>query len=142
MSQNHSLNHEITVSASIEKVLQALTTADGLKSWNTHSVEGDGQVGTDWNLTYGNITTFTWHIDLVSPTKVVWTCTKGPGDSVGTKTEFNLQSKTDSRTLIEFKHHGWSHSEGNFRKCNTLWGALLHHLAAYVETGKSNPTYN
>jgi hypothetical protein len=43
------------------------------------------------------------------------------------------------RTLIEFAHRGWPHTDGNFRKCNTQWAILLHHLRDFVETGKAAP---
>ena len=33
------------------------------------------------------------------------------------------------------QHAGWPGTHGNFRKCNTTWGVLLHHLRDYVETG-------
>lgn len=29
----------------------------------------------------------------------------------------------------------WRCTYGNFRKCNTTWAVLLHHLRDYVETG-------
>jgi hypothetical protein len=65
---------------------------------------------------------------------VVWLCTKGPGDSVGTTATF-LISTSDDRTLLELKHSGWPGTHGNFRKCNTIWAVLLHHIQQYVQTG-------
>ncbi len=46
------------------------------------------------------------------------------------------------RTLVEHVHAGWPGTHGNFRKCNTTWGVLLHHLRDYVETGNAAPAFD
>ena len=32
--------------------------------------------------------------------------------------------------------------KGNFDKCNSLWGMMLHHLRTYVEKGKVAPAHS
>jgi hypothetical protein len=84
--------------------------------------------------------TFRWAIEPgKSGNEIVWQCVEGPGDSVGTEASFKISDADKGRTLIEFAHRGWPHTGGNFRKCNTRWAVLLHHLCKYLETGKADP---
>lgn len=136
------IDHEIKISAPCESVHQALTTLEGLRSWKTSDVEGHGAVGSQWKFRFPGPTDFQWRIALSEPDRVLWECTDGPGDAVGTSTVFTLQPTADGRTLLTCQHAGWPGSHGNFRKCNTTWGVLLHHLKTYVETGQSAPAFS
>jgi uncharacterized protein YndB with AHSA1/START domain len=128
--------HEINVSASPEKVFDALSTLDGVKGWQTPTATGTGEVGSEWVFTFADHPEFAWQVVTSdSPTHVAWTCTRGPGDSVGTTVAFAVAPTPDGRTVVELTHAGWPGTHGNFRKCNTTWGVLLHHLRDYVESG-------
>ncbi|MGU3494794.1 SRPBCC domain-containing protein [Xanthobacteraceae bacterium A53D] len=142
MTGAHSLKHEIIVSAGAETLRKALTTAAGLKGWNTPLVEGTGALGTEWILKYSGRPDFHWRIDQDDPEEILWTCTKGPGDAVTTTAHFILSAAGDGRTRVRVTHGGWPHDEANFIKCNTLWGALMDHLRAFAETGTSDPAFS
>lgn len=137
------INHEIKIAAPPERVYAALTTLDGVRSWHTPLAEGTGAVGSTWAFTFTGRAEFDWEIAALEPnTLVAWKCTQGPGDSVGTTATFVLTPTEDGRTLVELTHAGWPGTHGNFVKCNTIWGALLHHLQQYVETGAPSTTFN
>jgi uncharacterized protein YndB with AHSA1/START domain len=137
------INHEITIAATPEQVYAALSTRDGLRSWHTPLADGSGAVGSTWAFRFPDRAEFDWEITTSEPTtRVVWTCTRGPGDSVGTTATFGLSPTDDDRTLVGLTHAGWPGTHGNFVKCNTIWGALLHHLAQYVETGSQSTAFN
>ena len=142
MSETHTLRHEINIAASEDKIRTALTTADGLRGWNTADVSGTGAVGSEWSLGYGAGPKFSWRVVSQSDDKIAWICTAGPGDSVGTTAEFALTPLPDGRTRVAFNHARWPHQEGNFTKCNTLWGVLLHHLRVFAERGEPSPAYS
>ena len=142
MAGVHSLKHEIFISADAETVRSALSTAEGLRGWNTPLVEGSGEIGTVWNLKYSGRPEFSWRIDQDDAEEILWTCTKGPGDSVGTTAAFTLVSTEDGRTKLGVTHGGWPHDEANFIKCNTIWGALMDHLREYVESGVADPAFS
>ncbi|BBY29865.1 SRPBCC family protein [Mycolicibacterium sediminis] len=130
------IDHEIKVSASPEEVFAALSTLDGVKGWHTPNTTGTGEVGSEWVFAYSGHPEFGWEVVTSDPTtQVEWRCTRGPGDSVGTTATFTV-APTEGRTLVELRHGGWPGTHGNFRKCNTTWGVLLHHLRDYVETGQ------
>jgi uncharacterized protein YndB with AHSA1/START domain len=130
------IDHEIRIAAPAEKVFAALTTLDGVRGWHTPAAEGTGEVGSTWVFGFADHPEFAWEIvGSDAPTEVVWRCVRGPGESVGTTATFTLTGLDDGRTLLEHVHAGWPGTHGNFRKCNTTWGVLLHHLRDFVETG-------
>jgi uncharacterized protein YndB with AHSA1/START domain len=137
------IDHEIKIAATPEQVFAALTTLDGVKGWHTPTATGTGEVGTEWVFSFADHPEFGWEIvTSEAPSTVVWRCTRGPGDSVGTTATFTLARTAEDRTLVEHAHSGWPGTHGNFRKCNTTWGVLLHHLRDYVETGDAAPAFD
>ncbi|HWJ73971.1 MAG TPA: SRPBCC domain-containing protein [Kaistia sp.] len=137
----YKLHHEIVISGTSEAVRQALGTAEGIRGWNTPLVQGTGALGTEWILEYPNRPDFAWRIDLDGPEEILWTCTKGPGDAVGTTARFVIDPQVDGRVRLHVTHGGWPHDEANFTKCNTLWGALLDHLREYVQSEQPEPAF-
>lgn len=135
--------HEIKVRATRETVFAALSTREGMQGWHTAHVAGDGSVGSTWKFDFPGHPSFTWEIVASEPeNRVEWRCAEGPGDSVGTKVEYRLSDTGDGRTLVEQVHSGWESEGGSYRKCNTLWGVLLHHLQQYAETNTAAPAYS
>ena len=137
----HALRHAVNIKADAAKVREALTTLKGLKGWTMASVSGGGDVGAQWSLAYANGPTFVWEIAAHDAHKIAWKCVKGPGDSAGTRVTFDLGKTPDGRVQVHFAHDGWPHQEGNFAKCNALWGMMLHHLRAYAEHGTVAPAH-
>jgi uncharacterized protein YndB with AHSA1/START domain len=142
MSNPSKLQHEITIAASASDVIRAITTREGLLGWNTANVSGDGAAGSAWHLKYSGRPDFTWLVERADDRGVKWRCTHGPGDSVGTTVEYILAPLADGRTRLSLVHDGWPHTGGNFTKCNTLWGGLLHHLKRFVETRNPDPAHS
>jgi len=134
------INHEIKIQAPLEKTFKALSNLDDLKSWHTAHIEGIPAINETLTFKGSGKPTFLWKIVQVEPNKkVIWECLEGPGDSPGTKAIYTLSKVNDHSTLVELAHTSWPDQQGNFRKCNTLWGILMHHFKNYVETGKANP---
>jgi len=130
----HSLRHAVNIDTDVDKLREAVSTAHGLKGWTGAEVSGSGG---QWTLAYANGPTFVWEIASHDPHKTVWKCIKGPGDSAGTTATFSFDKTSDGRVHLKFEHAGWPHQEGNFDKCNALWGLMLHQLRAFAERGKS-----
>ena len=55
---------------------------------------------------------------------------------------FTFGKTPHGRVQLAFAHSGWPHQQGNFEKCNALWGMMLHHLRGYAEHGKTAPAYS
>lgn len=141
MAEGHALKHEIVISADPEKIRAVICTAEGLRGWNTPHVEGSGDVGSTWRLNYPGRPEFNWRIDLDEPEEIIWTCTKGPGDAVGTTARYVIEPLEGGRVRLRVTHGGWPHDEANFIKCNTLWGALMDHLREYAQSGVAEPAF-
>jgi len=139
---DHSLRHAVNVAADHAKVRDALTSVEGLKGWTMADVSGGGGVGSKWTWKYPGGPTFTWEVIVQHDDKIEWRCVAGPGDSVGTTTSFALGKTPHGRVHLTFSHAGWPHQEGNFDKCNSLWGMMLHQLRTYVEKGKIAPAHS
>ena len=137
------IEHEIKLRASASSVFAALSSRAGMQGWHTALVEGTGAVGSIWHLQFPGQTNFGWLVTSSdADRRVAWECVEGPGDSVGTDVEYLLTALDDGRTLVEQRHSGWPGTGGNFRKCNTLWGVLLHQLSQYVETERPAPVFS
>lgn len=134
------INHEIKIKASPEKAFQALSTLNELKCWHTAHIENAPNNPEVLSFKASEKPEFLWKIiPFESAKTVTWECVQGPGDSRGTQVIYTISQIKDNDTLVELKHASWPDQTGNFRKCNTLWGVLLHHLKTYLETGKSAP---
>jgi uncharacterized protein YndB with AHSA1/START domain len=136
------VKHEIVVDAPASAIYAALTTADGLRGWNTPRVDGTGEAGTTWKLSYTGRPSFEWSIEQSENDRlVVWRCVAGPGDSVGTDVRFQIEPIEDGRCRVDVVHDGWPGTGGNFTKCNTLWGALVFSFRRFAETSTPAPAF-
>ncbi len=136
------LEHEVTIASTPSSVFQALTTQEGLRSWHTAEVSGDGPLGGEWHLGKSGKDAFVWEVTQATPNNVVaWKCTSGPGTSAGTQVHYVIDVQPDGRTKVILIHSGWESEDGNYKKCNTLWGGLLVHLQRYLETGVPAPMF-
>lgn len=134
------IGHEIKIRAPQNTVFAALTTLEGLRAWHTSRVDGNPDTG--GVIAMHTEPKFEWKVLKTDrPHRVEWECIKGPGHAVGTRARFDLSPSADGRTLVELSHAGWIDTSGNYRKCNTRWGILLHHLRKYAETGKAEPVF-
>jgi len=132
------IHHEIKIHGTPDRIREALGDRAALEAWHGGRVTGGPG---EWRFDFADgAPTFRWSISPSdSRDRVVWRCLEGPGDAPGTEASFTLSPADKERTLVEFAHTGWPHTEGNYRKCNTLWAVLLHHLRQFVETGQAAP---
>jgi uncharacterized protein YndB with AHSA1/START domain len=135
------ITHEIKISATPQAVYQALTDASELTKWHTSKTENTNSKDETFTVYPKDAPSFAWKVLKPDPHTVEWLCVAGPGRSVGTTARFQLSPLSDGRTLLEFSHTGWPDTEGNFRKCNTLWGVLLFHLQKYLGTKEAVPAF-
>ncbi len=135
--------HEVHIAASPDKVFQAITTEEGLKSWWTADTEAEPREGSIATFGfYERSTVFKMHVDRLDPGKrVVWTCQDGPAEWKGTHVRFELAPHPDGGTVVRFTHGDWRTTNGMFALCNTTWGALLVRLQAYAEGESPGPFF-
>jgi uncharacterized protein YndB with AHSA1/START domain len=135
--------HRITIAAPKAVVFRAITTESGLNGWYTPTTEGTPVHGQKVKLHFKTKEgPFEWKITETAPGSTVqWECIEGPGSAAGTIATFQLSSKDDHTTIVDLDHEGFEAADGKARVCNTMWGALMHHLKKYVETQKADPAF-
>ena len=136
--------HRITVNAPQAEVFRAITTQAGLKGWYTPTPEGEPVHGRNLKLHFKTKEgPFEWKVTESKPGSTVrWECIEGPGSAVGSTATFNLIAKGDGKTVVDLDHEGLESTDEKSRVCNTMWGALMHHLKKYVETKKPDPAFH
>jgi uncharacterized protein YndB with AHSA1/START domain len=124
------IQHELKIRAPRTKLFSAVTDRMALEHWHRAKVsEGERE----WRIEYPNGMVFRWNVLESSPRRVAWRCVEGPGQAVGKEASFTFTDASNGCTLVEFAHTGWPETNGNYRKCNTLWAILLHQLQQEAE---------
>ena len=134
--------HKITIDGSEEEVFEAITTVNGLKGWYSSDVSGKGDKGGEMTFSFTEKEgPLRWKVTEAERGSLVrWECIQGPGKSAGTTATFHL-SGSGNKTIVEFEHEGFQESDEKLKTCNTLWGALMHHLKQFVETEQPKPAF-
>ena len=134
--------HKITINAPKDEVFEAITTVDGLKGWYSPDVSGKSEKGGQVTLSFAEKEgPFKWNVtEADQGSRVRWECTQGPGKAAGTTATFTLTGSGE-KTVVTLDHEGFQESDEKLKTCNTLWGALIHHLKQYVETEQPKPAF-
>jgi uncharacterized protein YndB with AHSA1/START domain len=138
------IRHRVGIDAPAGDVYQAIATAEGGRRWWTETVEVEGGEGVGGALTYvfgSPERSATMAPTELSPgRKVVWTCTAGPAEWIGTTIAFELQGdETGHETVVLFTHDGWREPVEFMHHCTTAWGYFLLSLKHDLEGGKGSP---
>jgi len=120
------------------KILDALTSLDGLAAWWTTDTTGDPALGGTIRFTFGTNGGFDMRVIKSDSKQVHWECVKGPEEWLGTRIEFDVHAK-ESHNQLMFRHAGWSSENPFFHHCSTKWATFLLSLRDYLETGKGQP---
>lgn len=132
--------HRVGVTATPEKVYEALTTVDSLAAWWTTDTSGDGD-GT-LMFRFGDVGGFDMKVlDLEPGRRVLWEVIDGPAEWIGTTVSFDLTQDGDW-TIVLFAHAGWREPVEFMNHCSTKWAIFLMSLKSLVETGTGAPHPN
>ena len=123
------------------KILDALTTIDGLKAWWTQGVSGNPDKGGTLLFRFTGDAGFDMHVAENNEEQVIWECVRGPDDWLGTRIEFTL-SEDKGRNRLSFRHAGWKTESPHFHGCSMKWATFMLSLRDLVETGEGRPFPN
>jgi uncharacterized protein YndB with AHSA1/START domain len=129
--------HRAGMTASPDKVYDALTTTDGLAAWWTT----DTKLDAEGNLCFrfGDVGGFDMKvIDQQPNARVMWEVVDGPVEWIGTTVSFDLKQDGEW-TIVLFDHAGWREPVEFMSHCSTKWATFLMSLKALVETGTGAP---
>jgi hypothetical protein len=127
--------------ADASKILNALTTIDGLQSWWTSGTSGDPAQGGTIAFRFGGNAGMDMRVVKSDAHQVHWECVSGPEDWLGTRIEFDIQ-KSEKQNRLMFRHAGWRSENQHFHHCSTKWATFLLSLRDVVESGKGKPFPN
>jgi uncharacterized protein YndB with AHSA1/START domain len=131
------------VAAAPCRVLDALTTLDGLAGWWTPTVSGDPSASGIIDFVFGN-EHVGMRVERADADSIVWRCvrhSKFP-EWADTTIRFALGEPTASagtRTQVTFHHDGLVSTLDCYGLCARGWQRYLDSLTAYVETGAGSP---
>ncbi|MFJ3966423.1 SRPBCC domain-containing protein [Streptomyces sp. NPDC090036] len=129
--------HRVGITASPEKVYEALTTVDGLAAWWTTDTSGTGDGVLEFR--FGDVGGFDMKVlDLQPDARVRWEVTDGPAEWIGTTVGFEL-AREGEWTILLFTHAGWREPVEFMSHCSTKWAIFLMSLKSLVETGAGAP---
>jgi hypothetical protein len=123
-----------------------LSTAEGLASWWTSTVEAEARVGAVARFGFnGGAVVFRMRIDdLAEDERVLWTCLGDFEEWTGTTLAWHIASLSQEpvRSVLSLAHRGWASVDGYYAQCNTDWGRLMYYLKDAAEGRGSGPMMN
>jgi uncharacterized protein YndB with AHSA1/START domain len=134
--------HRLTIEAPPERVHELAATREGIQQWWTpHPVAGEDEVGGKLSVSFRDPAepVATFEVIERSPEQIVWRCTDGPGDWIGTRITFALVPRADAGTTLMFSHTGWQQENEFMCGCSTNWAAYLMSLKSGAEGHGFNP---
>jgi len=142
----HTIENTITIAATPSRVLQALTTKEGMQGWWTTDVECDAdkrQATFRFARKASEAMAVTFQLESADERGVVMTCirdTNNP-DWKGTTLAFKLAADA-GKTRVELSHAGYPAKNELYDQCVKGWAFFLGSLQKYVETGAGEPFQN
>ncbi|OIJ68853.1 SRPBCC family protein [Streptomyces mangrovisoli] len=129
--------HRVGITATPDKVYEALTTVDGLAAWWT--TDTTGSADDVLKFRFSDVGGFDMKVlDLRPDTRVRWEVVDGPQEWIGTTVTFDL-TRDGEWTIVLFAHEGWREPVEFMNHCTTKWALFLMSLKSLVETGAGAP---
>jgi uncharacterized protein YndB with AHSA1/START domain len=133
------IRHRISVKAPQEQVHRALTTTEGIGSWWTQDIEGDGGEGGKLRLSFGGgDRQLALEVVRVTPDLIEWRCLEGPDEWLPTTFTFELEREAGETTVL-FTNAGWVEAVPFTHHCTTKWGSYFLGLKSLLEGGEAAP---
>jgi uncharacterized protein YndB with AHSA1/START domain len=132
------IRHYLVIKNAPEKVFEAITTEEGLKSWWAKETVAKAEVGFVNIFTFGKSRNEIRVTNIVLNQKVEWTCVKSIDEWMDTTFSFHLEEK-EGKTILRFTHSGWKAITDTFADCNYAWGQFMKSLKMHCETGTGTP---
>jgi len=135
------IRHRVVVSASLERVYNAIATTEGISEWWTRDgVRGESSEGNRIQFFFGQPEpAAVMEVTRLRPhDHVGWSCVEGADEWVGTKLNFDL-TQTDEESVVLFTHVDWREPTEFMAHCSARWAYFLLSLKQYLEKGRGTP---
>ena|SRR5579859_5585841 len=135
------IRHRVVISAPLDRVYEAVATADGISDWWTRDgVRGQSSEGSQLQFFFNHPEpSAVMEVTALDPGgQVSWSCVGGADEWIGTHISFDLTA-ADGETVVLFTHADWRNPTEFMAHCSARWAYFLFSLKGLVETGKGTP---
>ena len=143
----HTIENTIQIAATPSRILEALTTKEGMQGWWTTDVECN-EAKREATFRFARKTSeamaVTFQLLSADEQGVVMKCirdTNNP-DWMGTTLAFKLATIAGGKTRVDLSHAGYPAKNELYDQCVKGWAFFLGSLQKYVETGTGEPFEN
>jgi uncharacterized protein YndB with AHSA1/START domain len=128
---------DLPIRASLERVFQAVSTAEGLDTWWTKQARGTPQLGAEYELGFGP--GYDWRARVIRFTpnrEIEFEMSAADADWTGTRVGIQLEPR-EHGTWLRFHHTGWPTANEHYRVSSNCWAQYLRVLRRSLEHGES-----
>jgi uncharacterized protein YndB with AHSA1/START domain len=142
------IRHRAGIVAPRTCVYEALSTTEGLSGWWTRHIEGDSAVGGSLRFFFGSPepSAVMEVTELTPDVRVIWRCTEGPHEWVGTTFAFDLSESGGETTVtleaagatvkLTVVHDGFDPDSGMPESVSGGWPVVRSKLKTLLESGQ------
>jgi uncharacterized protein YndB with AHSA1/START domain len=134
--------HDFNIRAEQSAVFELLSTAAGLDHWWTQHCSGKSQLGSTFELSFGEGYVWTALVTkLIPDQEFELTMIKADSDWEGTRIGFQIEQGPGS-VIIRFSHQGWPAENQHYRLSSYCWAMYLRLAKRFLEKGERFPFEN
>ncbi len=132
----YSIKHLFHITASKQKVFEAISTINGLSNWWTTQTAGTTDLGGIIEFRFANMGGPDMKVTEVNPNESIsWECVASPHGWVGHTFTIKLDDN-DGKTRVRFSHNGFTEQDDGYAICSFSWGRYMESLRQFCQTGK------
>jgi len=134
MSEN-AIIHQLQINASSKEVFEGISLPSGLNQWWTKGSSGRPELGSLYDLDFGNVQWQAQVTHMIPPQEFELTMTRSDPDWLDTIINFQLTDNPQGVSL-KFTHRGWPSANDHFHISNYCWAMYLRILKRFLEHGE------
>lgn len=140
---SHEMIFQLDVSAPRAKVVEAITTQQGINGWWTDTAKVPAAVGSTMEFTFpGMPQAFDMRLAGKDDDHVEWEAGSFPPPWAGTRVIWELSDRLgEPGTSIVMRHAGWNLPNPAVGAVTVGWGQIFAKLRDYLETGEPSPFF-
>jgi len=134
------IRHRVTINAPARAVYDAISTPEGVATWWTREARGSSTECGEIEFWFGGEkpAAVMQLVELTPARRVVWRCTDGPAEWLGTTQTFDVR-EAEGESVVMFTHADWVAPVEFMHHCSTRWGYFLLSLKHQLEQGAGTP---
>jgi uncharacterized protein YndB with AHSA1/START domain len=130
------ITHRLPANAPAGRVFAMFASPEGLNEWWTCDSAGTPEVGETYRFAFGP--EYDWRGLVVACDhghRIEWEMIEADADWTGTRVGVRLTAD-GSRTVVDFHHSGWRHTNEHYRTSCCCWAMYLRVLRRFLEHGE------